>query len=68
MGFQHAGMVSSYLIPVLWDDALVAESRKVLEGLHKRWVRKIVESVNAMAEHLPPDENYDLVKLVLGVS
>jgi hypothetical protein len=37
-------------------------------GIHKKWVCKIVESVHAMAEYLPPDENPDVVKHVLGVS
>jgi len=53
---------------IVRDDALVAESRKILEGLHKKWIRKVVESVNAMADHLPPDESPDVVKMVLGVS
>jgi hypothetical protein len=53
---------------IVRDDALVVESRKILEGLHKKWVRKVVESVSTMADHLPPDENPDVVKMVLGVS
>jgi len=53
---------------IVRDDALVAESRNILAGIHKRWVRKIVESANAMADHLPPDENHVVVKLVLGTS
>jgi hypothetical protein len=50
------------------DDALVVESRNILDGLHKKVVHKVVESVSAMADHLPPDENLDVVKMVLGVS
>ena len=53
---------------VIRDEALVAESRRILEGLHKKWARRIVESVQAMAEYLPPDENLDVVQLVLGAS
>jgi len=53
---------------VVRDEALVAESRRILEDLHKKWARKIVESAHAMAEYLPPDENPDVVKLVLGLS
>jgi len=53
---------------IVRDDVLVAESRKILAGLHKRWVLKIAESANAMAEHLPPDENHAVVKLVLRTS
>lgn len=50
------------------DDVLVGESRRILEGLHKKWARRVVESVRAMAEYLPPDENTDVVKLILRVS
>jgi hypothetical protein len=53
---------------VVRDEALVAESRRILEDLHKKWARKIVESAHAMAATLPPDENPDVVKLVLGLS
>lgn len=60
--------VQSVAKKIAQDDALVAESRKILGGLHKKWARKIVESVRTMADYLPPDENLDVVKLVLGVS
>ena len=53
---------------VVRDEALVAQSRRILDDLHKKWARKIVESAHAMAEYLPPDENPDVVKLVLGLS
>jgi hypothetical protein len=53
---------------IVRDDALVAESRRILENLHKKWARRIAESVRTMAEYLPPDENPDVVKLVLRVS
>jgi hypothetical protein len=52
---------------IVRDGALVVESRKTLEGLHKKWVHKVVKSVSTMADHLPPDENPDVVKMVLGV-
>jgi hypothetical protein len=53
---------------VVRDKALVAERRRILEDLHKKWAREIVESAHAMAEYLPPDENPKVVKLVSGLS
>lgn len=53
---------------IVQDDALVAESRKIFEALHKKWAHKVVESVRTMADYLPPDESPDVLKLILGVS
>ena len=51
---------------IVRDGALVVESRKILEGLHKKWLHKVGESVSAMADHLPPEENPDVIKMVRG--
>jgi len=52
---------------IIRDDALVVESRKILDSIHKKWARRIADSVQTMAEYLPPDEKMDVVKLVLGL-
>jgi len=53
---------------IIREDDLVAQTGKIFSGLPAKWRKKVMSSVKAMADHIPPDESAGLVKMILGDS